>query len=394
MRKAGYFSLFAITLMFVIPLPGNGQSETEDIILGKSIRFTSEVLGEEREIMVALPDGYEQTSTKYPVLYLLDGRTHFLHATSTVQFLSRNGRMPQMIVVAIVNVDRTRDFTPTHIEERPGSGGYEKFIAFMQKELFPYIEQKYRTVPYRLLEGHSLGGMFCLNVLMDFPEMFQAHFAMSPYIMWDSNYILFKSKNFFQESHEFKNFLYITLGNEPPYVEPLGEYTNLLKTKKTNGLEWHFEVMNDDNHGTVPLKSLYNGLETLYQNWQLKVAVEDEGLNAVKAHYLGLSKKYGYQIQIPENVLNTLGYRAIRMQKFNTAIEFFLYNVDIYPESVNVYDSLGEGYEAAGKLDLARKNYQIAVEKGKKTNHINLAIYKEHLDKVTRKLQDKDSTDI
>jgi predicted alpha/beta superfamily hydrolase len=122
-------------------------------------------LGEERQIMVYLPDGYDQTTTKYPVLYLLDGRTHFQHASSTVQFLSRNGRIPQMIVVAIVNVDRTRDFTPTNMENRPKSGGAKKFIKFIQDELFPYIEGNYRTLPYRLLEGHSLGGMFSIHVL-------------------------------------------------------------------------------------------------------------------------------------------------------------------------------------------------------------------------------------
>ena len=64
----------------------------------------------------------------------------------------------------------------------------------MQDELFPYIEKNYRTVPYRLLEGHSLGGMFSIHVLFEHPEMCQAHFAMSPYVMWDENYVLIETK--------------------------------------------------------------------------------------------------------------------------------------------------------------------------------------------------------
>jgi predicted alpha/beta superfamily hydrolase len=381
--------LFVFTLFLLIN--ANAQENADDIILGKTISLQSKVLGEERQIMVYVPGGYDQTTTKYPVLYLLDGRAHFQHASSTVQFLSRNGRMLQMIVVAIVNVDRTRDFTPTNMENRPKSGGSKKFIAFMQDELFPYIEENYRTVPYRLLEGHSLGGMFSIHVLFEYPEMFQAHFAMSPYIMWDENYVLNGAINKLQEPMEFKNYLYITLGNEQNYVEPLSKFTSLLETKKPKGLEWHYTVMEKDNHGTVPLKSLYNGLETLYEDWMIKTAVADQGVKAVEDHYKNLTDKFGYIVEIPENVLNGMGYRALRQEKTDLALEFFLHNVKLYPESVNVYDSLGEGYEAAGKLEMAKKNYEIAVKKGTKINDRNLAIYKEHLDKVIAKLNNSES---
>jgi len=299
--------------------------------------------------------------------------------------------MPQMIVVAIVNVDRTRDFTPTNMENRAKSGGVKKFIAYLQDELFPYIEENYRTSPYRLLEGHSLGGMFSLHVLFNYPKLFQAHFAMSPYIMWDDNFVLNEAIKKLQEPLDFQNYLYITLGDEPRYVEPLGKFTDLLETKKPNGLEWHYTVMDNDNHGTVPLKSLYNGLETLYEDWMIKASIADQGIKAVEDHYKKLTEKYGYKIDIPENVLNTMGYRAMGREKNDLAIEFFLHNVKLYPKSANVYDSLGEGYEAAGNLELARKNYEIAVEKGIESNNNNLAIYKEHLEKVTKKINNTES---
>jgi predicted alpha/beta superfamily hydrolase len=378
-------------MVFLLPININAQDTAEDITIGKSILLQSKVLGEERQIMIYLPPGYEQTRTKYPVLYLLDGRAHFQHASSTVQFLSRNGRMPQMIVVAIVNVDRTRDFTPTTTENRPKSGGAKKFITFMQDELFPFIEKNYRTVPYRLIEGHSLGGMFSIYVLFEHPDMFQAHLAMSPHIMWDNNYTLNQSIEKLQEPMNFKNYLFITLGDEPNYVEPLGKFTNLLETKKPNGLEWHYTVMEKDNHGTVPLKSLYDGLETLYENWPIKAAVANQGIKAVEDHYKKLSDQYGYNVEIPENMLNNIGYRTIGQKKFDLALEFFLHNVKLYPESANVYDSLGEGYEAASKLDLAKENYEIAVKKGTESDDNNLAIYKEHLDNVTKKLNDNQS---
>jgi predicted alpha/beta superfamily hydrolase len=375
----------------IIIQPVQAQEQMEDVILGKRINFQSEILEEERQIMVYLPTGYHQTKTKYPVLYLLDGRAHFQHASSTIQFLSRNGRIPQLIVVAIVNVDRTRDFTPTTTEQRPQSGGAKKFIEFMQSELFPMIENNYRTVPYRILEGHSLGGMFNVLALFEHPEMFQAHVAISPYVMWDENYVLNQALKKLQEPVTYKNFIYMTLGNEPNYVEPLGQLTKELETKKPAGLEWHYEVMDNDNHSTVPLKSLYNGLETLYKDWQVKAAVADQGIVSVENHYKKLSEKFGYKVEIPENVLNAMGYRAIGQKKLDLAIEFFLHNVKLYPESANVYDSLGEGYEAAGEFELAKENYEKAIEIGTKLKDRNLAIYKEHLDNVTNKINESKS---
>ena len=384
-------SIFFLVMMFFMPINIIAQDDVKDVVIGKIIELESKVLGEKRQIMVYLPPGYDQTSTKYPVLYLLDGRTHFQHATSTVQFLSRNGRMPQMIVVAIVNIDRTRDFTPTTIENRPKSGGVEKFIGYLKDELFPYIEENYRTASYRLLEGHSLGGMFSIHVLFNYPTMFQAHFAMSPHIMWDNNYVLNETLEMSQEMPDFKNFLYITLGDEENYVEPLGKLTNLLETKKPDGLEWHYIVMENDNHGTVPLKSLYNGLETLYENWTIRAAVTDQGVKVIEHHYQELSDKYGYKVEIPENVFNAMGYRAIGQEKIELALDFFLHNVTLYPESSNVYDSLGDGYEAAGNLDLAKKNYEIAVKKGTESGNNNLAVYKKNLERVTKKLNNPES---
>ena len=83
-----------------------------------------------------------------------------------------------------------------------------------------------------------------------------------------------------------------------------------------------------------------------------------------------------------------MGYRAIRQRKIDLAIEFFMHNVSLFPESANVYDSLGEGYEAAGKLEVAKENYEIAVKNAAESGHRSLAIYKQHLNNVINKLND------
>ena len=73
-------------------------------------------------------------------------------------------------------------------------------------------------------------------------------------------------------------------------------------------------------------------------------------------------------------------------EDYKKAIEVFKTNVELYPDSDNVYDSLGEAFEKSGMLKKAAKNYKIAVEKGKKANSRNLPIYKENLKRVQDQL--------
>ena len=103
------------------------------------LTLKSSVLGEERTILVRTPAGYDGNSLKYPVLYMTDGDAHIGHTASTIEFLARNGRMSEMIVVGIVNTDRTRDLTPSkavgpNAAQFPTAGGADNFLKFIATE--------------------------------------------------------------------------------------------------------------------------------------------------------------------------------------------------------------------------------------------------------------------
>jgi hypothetical protein len=63
-----------------------------------------------------------------------------------------------------------------------------------------------------------------------------------------------------------------------------------------------------------------------------------------------------------EDQLNNLGYELVRARKFDQAIRIFQLNVEAYPQSANVYDSLGEGYMDAGDKPQAIVNYQRSLQ--------------------------------
>jgi uncharacterized protein len=365
------------------------------------VQIKSAVLGEERTILVRLPAGYERSSERYPVLYMTDGDAHMTHTSSTIEFLARNGRISDMIVVGITNTDRTRDLTPTNATlqdgngrpiQFPTSGGADNFLRFIETELIPYVEGHYRTQPYRVFAGHSLGGLFAVHAFLAKTDLFNAYIAVSPSLQWDNEVELKRAQEFLKDRKELKKTLFVSLGDEQGGIlNGFKGFKDLLDKSKLKGFHTEVEHLTDEDHGSVVLRSHYMGLRKVFEGWQLprdpQTGAFTGGLQGAEEHYKKLSEKFGYTIQIPENLVNALGYQYLFAGKMEEAIATFETNVKMYPNSANVYDSLAEAYEKSGRLDQARPNYEKAYTIGKEKNDPNLAIYKTNFDRVAEKLK-------
>ena len=370
----------------------------EPITIGERITIESKILGEERTILVSTPPGYDQTSQHYPVLYMTDGGAHFTHTRGTVDFLARNGLMPQVIVVGVNNTDRTRDLSPTHVARRtidgrvfesPTSGGAPKFLDFFEQELFPYVEANYRTLPLKLFTGHSFGGLFALNAFLTRPTMFNAVLSVSPNLSWDDDLLVRQAGTFFKDRDALNATLFVAMADEEegePTPTRLDRLEKALAAADADGFEWQVMRMPEENHGSVVLRAHYWGLRAAFEGWQLPADPETGrfagGLDEIKAHYVGLSKRYGITIMPAENTVNAVGYQFLGREDFKGAIAIFRYNVELYPGSANVYDSLGEALEGAGRLDEALTNYLKAVENGTNISDENLGIFTANRDRV------------
>jgi predicted alpha/beta superfamily hydrolase len=375
---------------FVMSTSNLQAGDDNKIVIGEKVKLQSKVLDEERTMFVYLPKGYDLSSSGYPVMYLLDGGYHFHHASGIVQFLSSQGQMPPMIVVAVTNVDRGRDFTPTKIEKKANTGGADKFMSFLSDELFPYIEKNYRTETYNILTGHSLGGTFATYAFLTKPEMFDAYIAISPYLAYDENLLVTKAEAQINSSYKTGTQFYMTLGDEPKYVESIEKFTQIVESNSPEGLEFSYIQMKDENHGSIPHLSIYNGLESIYSDWQLPKDKYKEGLASIDHHYKFLSDKYGYKIETPEYAINGLGYFYLQKEEdTDKAIEVFKENVKRFPASANVYDSLGEAYENSGQNEKAEKNYQKAVEIAEKEDHPYLKVFTDNLNRVQENLAER-----
>ncbi len=374
----------------------------EPIVLGQRFHLPSSVLDEERPLLVFTPPGYEQSPEGLPVLYLLDGDGHFHHASGVAQFLASNLRMPAMIVVGIPNVSqdgRTRDLTPPltvpdTADRFPTAGGGSDFLRFLTEEVQPWVEGRYRTQPFRVLVGHSFGGLFITQVLMEDPDAFEAYVSISPSLWWDEGKFVAQAASIFEDHPDLSGWLHLTMGNEGgEMLAGAWSLASILETKAPDSFRWRWSHMPEEDHGSVPHRSLYDGLEWIFQGWNLPDAFElamaegGAGWSEINEHYSELSERFGFTVRAPEQMVNQVGYILLREERLDDAIRAFEMNADLYPSSANVFDSLGDAYEAACRWEEARESFATAYRMGSEGSNPNAETYKANLDRLTAKIE-------
>lgn len=378
-------------------LNSQAQSNTK-IELGRIDNISSKILKEKRAIWVYVPEenneGISLAKTKYPVVYLLDGDAHFYSVAGMVRQLSSvNGNTicPKMIVVGIPNTNRTRDLTPTKGTPHPFidsamiavSGGGEDFMQFLEKELIPHIEANYPTEPYRMLIGHSFGGLTAMNALVNHTDLFNSYVSLDPSMWWSDQQLLKEIKAIPTQGKYKNKSLFIGIANT------MGEGVDTLQVQKDttkgtehirtildlskhlashpNGLNFEYQYYPNDDHGSVPLIAEYDALRYIFKNYRLKLGPTDflnpsaDLVDKIKTHYTNLTNDFGYTISPPEDLVNQMGYQFLQLKKLDLSAEFFKMNVVNYPKSPNVYDSLGDFYVATDDKAKAIDNFEKAL---------------------------------
>jgi len=390
-------SFLAVCLLFVSFGFAVAQTSSNEIVLGKIDSLYSPTLHETRALWIYTPyggTGAVYSAQRYPVVYLLDGDAHFYSVVGMIQQLSQvNGNTicPEMIVVGIPNTDRTRDLTPTHVSAAPNvdsafvrtSGGGEKFTEFIGKEVIPYIDSHYPTAPYRMLIGHSLGGLMVVNTLFHHPGMFNSYIAIDPSLWWDDHRLLNEAVHDLAVNSFDGKALFLGVANTMPesldtatvrmdtsnstnHIRSILRFADALKKGPARGLEWNWKYYGTDNHGSVPLIVEYDALRFFFRFYRLPsfARLRDPAFNVdsvLTAHFQNVSRHLGYTVAPPEALINQIGYGFLQQRNFSKARTFFEMNIRNYAKSSNVYDSMGDCYAAEGKTEKAMEYYEKAL---------------------------------
>ena len=257
------------------------NDQTKPFVLGVIDEIQSKELSEKRILNIYLPEGYNGKDTlKYPVVYLLDGSADedFIHIVGLYQFNSFEWikRVPKSIIVGIANIDRRRDFTiPTTIasdlKNYPTTGHSDNFINFLEKELQPYIQKKYKTKSSKTIIGQSLGGLLETEILLKRPELFDKYIIISPSLWWNNGSLLNLNLDAAIKDIKTKTDIYIGVGKEgltPTEIPRVMEVdANVLadniKAIGNKNVTVYFDYLPQEDHATVIHQGVFNALRLL-----------------------------------------------------------------------------------------------------------------------------------
>ena len=224
------------------------------------------------KVYVALPHGYGEKGKRFPVVYVLDADYSFLIARNVADHLAERNHLRELIVVGIAydgpaqyRLNRTRDYTPKFSptggygpEYQKVSGGGPKFRAFLEKELIPFVDRSYATLPReRCLVGHSYGGLFAAWMLVTKSVLFDRYVIVSPSLWYDDAWI-------FQQvpSQTLGARVYMAAGSseDPVMAADLRKLAARIKAQALDA-----DVLADETHNSIFPRALSNGLRFVFE---------------------------------------------------------------------------------------------------------------------------------
>jgi len=405
MKKFLLFTVIALVLLNCESKNTTDAPQADNqIVIGTIDSIYSDIIQEQQKFWVHVPNnpaGEVTSGAKYPVLYLLDGDAHFHSVTGMIKQLSTingNDVTPNMVVVGITNNDRTRDLTPTHMVEAFGdstftktSGGGKNFLNFIEKELIPHIEKNYPASSYRTFVGHSLGGLTVVDALVDRPDLFNNYVAIDPSLWWDDQELLKRAEDVMSKTIYSNKALYVGIANTmqegmsikdvekdtvetTEHIRSILQFVKATESLKDNGLLFKWKYYENDHHGSVPLITEYDALRFLFPWYSFKEVNQffdpsstfsvEEMISMIDSHYKNVSSHFGFETLPPESFINSLGYGFIGNKQFDKANTLFKLNIKNYPNSSNVYDSMGDCYLAQQDSIKALEFFTKAVKVG------------------------------
>ena len=343
--------------------------------LGTYYYVKSEIMDEDRPIIISLPDGYQESGANYPVLYLLDGLGNIKHQIGTMTMLTEAGFIPPMIIVGVESLNRARDLTPSNAGQHSfggtgnagiaQSGGAPKFLQFIEEELIPYVESNYRTHPFRVLEGHSFGGLFSVYTFMEKTDLFDAYVVQSPALWWNNEEMTEKAKTFFTPGRSLNKAVYFGIGGSDGWGmrQELLRYVDVIKKREPKGLHWMNEEVGDEGHDSARLLLNYYGLKFIFSDLKPSKHIHDNYSDkAFLEKEKQLMKKYGSQARGPVTDYARLGNKLMNDGNNLGAIVVFNRAAEAYPKYFDLLTTIARLYEKTEQIDKAIETYERSIK--------------------------------
>ena len=367
------------------------EKDSNQVSIATTHIINSKILNEDRDIVISLPEGYEKKTANYPVLVLTDGVQNIKHAIGSIELLTRTGSIPPIIVVGVKSTNRTRDFTPTVSKNSPGSGNGPKYLDFIEKEVLTFVKANYRTHPFTILEGHSLGGVFTTYALLEKPDLFDAYLIMSPSFWWNNEEFIKKSGAFFKANPALEKAIYFSIGEDESSSKwgmrkELSKFVDSLKANKPQNLRFKHTEFKNEGHMSSPLLGTYFGLKWIFSDMlYTDKQIENYSDEAFLAHEQKIMNTYGSEAKQSAESYVMLSNYVSSKKKYKSAITILKRGVEAYDYDVFLKYNLAKSYEKDKNIPLAIATYKTAIATSRKHKFA----YEERLQKEIDKLEEE-----
>lgn len=353
---------------------------------GHQYQIQSNILSEERQLQIYVPDEYQKSTERFPVTYILEGHTHFKHAVISAEKIQKSGWMPASIIVAIPDNEgtNTRDYRNES----------DNFLRFINQEVQDYVAKHFRVNGYKTLFGHGSSGTFALEAFIKNPNEFDSYIVANPYIRKDT---LSRFEDLLDHNKSLDQALYFSIGtvldNGAYNVEPVAELAELLKNKAPKSLQWNYKYLPLHGAHSSANVTFYDGLSVNFTDYQgpfiytYQDFINGNGMEGVKAYYRERAAKYHISDDVEIGTFMGLGFMFMDSGYPKEAVELTVDAIENYfPDSVQLHRVLGRAHLKMEAYEPAYKAYAKMVSLAKEQNHPRLDGFESLLEQVRQKL--------
>ncbi len=231
--------------------------------------------GRSYQLHIHLPGSFAKEPTRrYPVLYVTDGYWDFATVVASYNNLNYDKVVPEFIVVGLgyagdnLDYGQLRGWELSPVAMGPNTGHADKFIASLEKDIFPLLEREYRADPaQRYLAGSSLGGLFTLHAMYARPDLFKGYIAASPAVVAGNDWIIRQAKAYAATGKPIKARLYVTGAEHewPAFLAGIKRYQALLPELKHPELVWQNRSIDGERHAGTKAESYTRGMRYVFE---------------------------------------------------------------------------------------------------------------------------------
>ncbi|GGE87305.1 hypothetical protein SAMN05443634_107150 [Chishuiella changwenlii] len=252
------FTVLISTLFILQGCKIKRAAPSDSIPQHETFTINSEKLNEKRVINVWVPKDYTKSTDSLTVVYMPDGgiQEDFPHVANTLKKLIKDKKIEPVILVGIENIQRRKDLTPkTEVEDdkkvAPIVGGSSDFRDFINDELFPEIEKRFRTKNYKAIIGESLAGLFITETFLESPQMFDVYIAIDPSLWWNNQYSVKTAKQNLEKLSSKPIKYWFAASDAGDINRNTVQFENILKTTNLPQLKWFYSNEAKETHATI-----------------------------------------------------------------------------------------------------------------------------------------------